>query len=206
MSWSTRIGKRLVRSGICRITSPSSAVSSSGSPGPARRAAPAAACRRPPRRPRPTDVRPSPSDLTEVADPPPEPHELDAWSITSLRRSAARPPECSCHDQHVLVDRQAGDRLLGLECSAQAPPHATGSRSSPAGRRRRRRPSPRRADEAAEDIEELGLAGPVGTDQAVGADAERQVHVVDRCDTPNLTVRFEISITLHRRRSPGDCV
>ena len=76
------------------------------------------------------------------------------------------------HEEHVLVHGEVGDRLLGLERSAQPPPRPleVGDRQEIVTEREH--PAGVRPHEPAEDVEERRLAGAVGPDQAACAAGE----------------------------------
>ena len=169
-------------SGMLRITSPRCSVSSSGRP--------AAGSSSSTTRGLPTTARAiSTSRRSRAPSAPTFASRIGARARRSRGRRgrprAAWPRPVAgvlVHHRDVVVDRQLLDRLLGLERAPQAPARAPEVRHRAAGRRRTRVTVPRPADEAAEHVEERGLAGAVGADQPAGARSNVDGHAVERRD------------------------
>ena len=181
MSWSTRITRPPVSAGIRRTSSPRWAgllVGEAGR-GLVEQDEPGVADDRPGHLDEATLAGAESADESVgfglEADEAHRPHHI----LAAVRPAATR---VLVHEQHVLVHREVGDGLLGLERPAQAPPRPleVGDREEVVAERDD--PSGERPDEPAEDVEERRLAGAVGADQAARAAGERDRHPIDRDD------------------------
>ena len=168
-------------SGIARITSLSSAVSSSGRP--------AAGSSSSTSRGLPTTARAT-STRRRWAAPsvPTSAYGSMSSRRTRSRRARRRGAGAAAHlrvlvdHRDVVVHRQLLDRLLGLERAAHSPPRAAVVRHREQVLAERRDLPLDRLDETAEHVEERRLAGAVGPDQPARPLLEGHAHAVERND------------------------